>query len=302
MELNPIIHIGYNKTGTIWFQNNFFPLVENASLLNRDLVHKLLVRTNFFTFNPFEVRGMLDKESEKRIIISEEEFSLTARAQPHIKTAIIKQLHHVYPNAQIVVFIRNQVDRLLSLYLYYLKQNGGTYSFHNFIFKKNWLKTNLIDLKLENSKYHYYLNFISDVFGQSNVHIYLYEEFANNNIAFLKKFCNTHSLVVDLNRINFHRENKALKKNFIPIARFINLFTKPRIVDRSHILTVPYLDRVCRKIYPKLNSFSIWGRNAVPEDLLSTESIEYLNNYYRNSNRILAEKYSLPLEKYGYPI
>ena len=302
MELNPIIHIGYNKTGTTWFQNNFFPLVENATLLNRELVHKLLVRTNYFTFNASEVRSVLNKQTEKRIIISEEEFSLTARAKPYIKTALIKQLHQVYPNAQIIVFIRNQVDRLLSLYLYYLKQNGGTFSFQNFIFKKNWLKTNLIDLKLENSKYHYFLDFISEVFGQSNVHIYLYEEFANNNISFLSNFCNAHTLDVDLNRINYSRENKALKKNFIPVARYINLFTKPRIADRSHVFTIPYLDRACKKIYPKLNNLSIWGRNAEPEDLLSPECIDYLNNYYRDSNRILAEKYSLPLEKYGYPI
>lgn len=300
--MNPIIHIGYNKTGTTWLQHNFFPFVTNASFLDRATVHRLLIDTNSFSFNADEVRNKLSKNADKRIIISEEEFCLTARAKPHIKTALIKQLQQVYPNAQIVVFIRNQVDRLLSLYLYYLKRSGGTYSFHNFLFKKNKLNTNILDLKLDNSNYHHFINFLCETFGQQNVHVYLYEEFAENNVLFLSKFCQVHNLEVDIEALHFTRVNSALKRNFIPIARFTNLFTEPHIADRNHLITIPYLDKACGRLYPKINRWGIWGKSAEPKDLLNRQTLDFLNNYFRVSNRILMEQYSLPLDKYGYPL
>lgn len=302
MSSKPLIHIGYNKTGTTWFQNNFFPFVTNANLINRATAHRLLINSNYFLFNANEVRNELTKHTDKRIIISEEEFCLSVRAKSYTKTALIKQLHQVFPEAQIVVFIRNQVERLLSLYLYYLKQNGGTYSFQNFLFKKNRSYGNIFNQRLENSRYHHFINFLCEIFGQQNVHIYLYEEFAQNNALFINKFCQAHNLEVNTEALHFSRVNSALKRNFIPIARFANLFTEPHIVNRSHFITIPYLDRVCKRLYPKINRWEIWGRNAEPKDLLDKQTLNYLNHYFQDSNRILMEQHALPLDKYGYPL
>lgn len=300
--MRPIIHIGYNKTGTTWLQQKFFPYVENVSYIDRETVNQLIIKSDFFLFNPNEVKNHLVRIANKRILISEEEFCLSPRAQTFIKIGHINQLYQIFPDSKIIIFIRNQLDILLSSYLYYLKWNGGTFSFCNFIFKKNKFNPHILGIRTQNLKYHFFLNYISNLFGKSNVYIYLYEDFANNNISFLNKFCSEHSLDVDLKKLDYSRINEALKINFVPLARFVNMFTKPHILQRSHVFTVPYLERACRKFYPKLNSLGIWGRSVKPEDLLSPECIDYLNNYYRDSNRILAEKYSLPLEKYGYPI
>ena len=34
---------------------------------------------------------------------------------------------------------------------------------------------------------------------------------------------------------------------------------------------------------------------------MNTETLQYITNRYKEGNRIIAKKYKLPLEQYGYP-
>jgi len=124
----PIVHIGYHKTGTSWFQKNFYPRVRNAGYLGRQAVRDAFLNTTAFAFDPDKAAEVLSAETDGRPIICEEDLSghyYNGGCLESLSKDIAYRIHAVYPQAQIVIFIRNQLDMIRSTYLQYIR-SGGT--------------------------------------------------------------------------------------------------------------------------------------------------------------------------------
>ena len=76
-----IIHIGYHKTGTSWFQKTYFKLHPEFHLINRKFIQKHILKPSSYSFNSKEVKALFLKEVHdvssdvKYFVISEEELT-----------------------------------------------------------------------------------------------------------------------------------------------------------------------------------------------------------------------------------
>lgn len=59
----PIVHIGFHKTATSWFQQSVYPLVTSHRMIDRDLIRATFVDGDAFSFDPAAARTALGMDA-----------------------------------------------------------------------------------------------------------------------------------------------------------------------------------------------------------------------------------------------
>ena len=133
-----ILHIGMPKTGTTWFQNIFYPNINNYTYINRNIISKLFISPRAFDFKSDFVANEIEKVANKvnPFIICEEVLS-GAMQSGALHGFMTKEnayrLHETFPEAQIIIFIREQKSIIASMYQQYIKI-GGNYSIDEYLY------------------------------------------------------------------------------------------------------------------------------------------------------------------------
>lgn len=119
---NTIIHIGIPRTATTFFQQNVFPCLPDYLSFNLETTHfndvfnQLQFADDTF-YNPQKVLDFTKDWKNKNIVISNENFVGQSYFLNHINRSLIaKRLSDVFPDAKILLVLRNQLDLLASLY------------------------------------------------------------------------------------------------------------------------------------------------------------------------------------------
>jgi len=293
-----LIHVGYPKTGTTWFQTEFFPRVENINYYSKDDIFEILINPSVINYNAFEHRKMFN--FNKIVIVSSERLIGTINSGWH-RGIYLKEyasrIKEIFPNARILIFIRNQIDIITSAYIEYLK-SGGTYGIDKYLFKYN---NGLFSF--EHLKYLDIINYYSDLFGQEKIDIFLFEDFKENPKSFINKFMARYKLQSVKDNINYNNKvNKSFHYSMIPLIRFLNIFSKGEILYKFHLIHIPLFTSVVRKLCLAVDSklFRAWQND--PIKILKKRNYNYIINYYKESNFELIERYNLhSIRKYKYP-
>jgi hypothetical protein len=204
MHKKAIVHIGFHKTATTWFQNVFYPSVINGHFIERDIARMAIIEPRAFDFNPETARTILTNSTTKRPIICEENLSgylHNGGLGGLLSKAIADRLVTILPDAQIVIFIRSQPDVIAASYAQYVK-GGGTFLPNEYIFGqskrsgalKHWYKAPYFSI--DHFKYSSLIEYYISLFGKSQVHIFLYEDFLNNSSEFIYRFCSILELKI----------------------------------------------------------------------------------------------------------
>jgi hypothetical protein len=305
--MNPIIHIGYPKTATTWFQRNFYPRVEQVFLPHHNLVKKNII-------SPFDLQYSSEKYSaefkdaggSRRMIICEENLIGSLQnggMQGYHTKETANRLKLLFPKAEIVIFIRNQPEMITSAYIQYVK-GGGNYSLNKYLFDKQYDYSNSRMLfSFDFFKYHEVIGLYQSLFGKENVHVFFYEEFAENNREFVRSFAEKFSLKLTQDNLDYRFQNIRLRKGIIPLARFTNSFSKRPVIHKYYFMHVPFWYLQNKKMLLFLNKFKIFGKQPTAREILGKKIFSYINDYYRESNRMLFEKFNLKkLSDYNYPL
>jgi len=194
---NILIHIGYHKTGTTWLQENLFvnsstvfkPLNLNKNALSK----KFVTGEDGYVLSPYDmnetaIRQELDLYSENDSnnvnVISHERLSGHPHSSGLDSKTISKRLHNFFPNAKVLIVIREQKSFILSIYLQYLA-GGGVDSL------KKYLNTKFDRKRFFFSPHHInYLPLIRyyiELFGYKNVCVLPYEMFAREPSLYFGK-------------------------------------------------------------------------------------------------------------------
>lgn len=206
------IHIGLQKTASTFLQKEFFPKINGITYLGpsftqENLVFNQLQYADDTIYNPSnigtEIEDILNKSvSQEKLLISDELLTGYAFYNFVNRGTIANRLAEYSNTAEIILFLRDQTDLILSLYNQYVKigwvatkldenflsSHGTGISFEDW---KNGVKGNLSNRFINHRSvmsvgyfnYSKLIKYYEDRFKK--VHVFLYEDFKKDQNATL---------------------------------------------------------------------------------------------------------------------
>ena len=273
-----ILHVGYPKTATTWFQNNFYPYVENFRYVERELFNSL-----FFSRDVLAIKKYLT-DCEKDIVICDEALLITKKHKLSILEKA-ERLRMNFSSPKIIIFIRNQLDIIESVYSQWLRGE----------MKKN-INDFIVDVILPKKKeqwdYYVQINTYISVFKKENVYVYLYEDFQMNQEKFIEKYARDLYIELDIEHLKFTPVNVRTNPFFVPLVLGYNNIFKNKFYDFKMLLFYRFNQKIKNLIF-KQKTHHYFIKNDVKKLLI---------DYYCESNQKLISEFGLNLEKYNYPL
>lgn len=307
-----IVHVGYHKTATTWFQRRLYPLVNNYRYIQPVAVRNAFLYEHAFVFDPQAVRERLGLDGGLPSILCEEELSGNFQTGGHLGALskdIAERIYRVLPEARIVIFIRNQLDMIASAYAQYIRR-GGTHGPGRFLFParyrkglqqyNGWKPYTKPLFFFDHFAYLGLLRHYRALFGDENVHVFAYESFREDASAFLAGYTAQLGMKLDLGQVEFGALNSSYRHRTLHLARILHHLTyRNDVIDKS--CTVPLLrfKRLQRQL-DRFNASRFAGRMLSARELLGSDIVAFIQEHFAESNRQLADETGLPLAAYGY--
>lgn len=306
-----IVHIGYHKTATNWFQRLFYPNVRNYRYVHRKRVRAAFTEDHAFKFDPAVAFSRLQEASPDGLILCEEELSGNLHNGGlfgFLSKEVAFRIKETLPHAEIVIFIRSQAEMINSVYKQYIKE-GGTHSPGRYLFPYDHLDPHGFSPKktplfcFEHFDYLPLIEHYRRIFGPEKVHVFLYEQFSRDHVGFMAEYIARFGFDIDISTVPTTRMNVSNKKFSIAISRLMNLFAYRNVIDKHHFINIPGMYRARgRIIAPLLDRIAFFSGPSGAKEMFGAKLVQRIEDTYRESNRRLASELDLPLEQYGYPV
>lgn len=302
------IHVGLQKTASTFFQNEIFPFIQGLFYIGRPYTQENKAFNSLqYADEALYNSSLLQKEieairSEARIkptLISDELFSGYAFWGFANRGSIAKRLSKAAPEAEIILFIRNQTDLIDSLYNQYVKIGWYNKSLGpDFLHKsgsgfklQDWIDGQR-DWKRSRRRFDHRSLFSSEIFRYSDllrlyknlfskVHVFLYEEFKKDPFYQFERLGSIFQLTVNPSHRNKEKDvNSGLSKEDL----------KYKILE----------NRVATAIGPsnsKLRKKSLRLLARFQKEQKASERIDYIKNTLRDAgvfqdNELLGELFA----------
>ena len=252
------IHVGFHKTATTWFQNQFFPQHPQVVQLGKNphtrlpediALNKKLQSEPDLSFSTEECRELVKRIERKKPLdgkvygLSNEGLSAGRDWFGSSPLYVADRLKKVFKDhdVKIIIGIRNQPSMLASLYNEYVRQ-GGTLTLKKLLFSPNPTSQALRHKFL----YHKFIKYYQQQFGKQNIHTYIFEELqkkpqktTNNICDFLniKRISNTRT----------RRANQGISKVTVTLLRIANMLCSTNL-NTAHISPFTLLASVIARI------------------------------------------------------
>lgn len=301
-----IIHPGFLKTATTTLQNHLF--AAHPELFSLGLPHHSEIQTRIaeefrkidgIDYDEETLRlsiqtALKDKPPDASLVLSDESFTANA----YLLYPIAKRLHTFFPDATILFTIRNQLDSIRSFYARHgrvLTNVPAPYTDRHITFN-NWLTHayhNRSTSYLGLIEYHRTIELYEHLFGRERIHIVLFEELKYNQTAFIHQIAEV--LSVNATTVQHLLSGKHAHKQESARLVLYDRFMK-RFIPKSWLQALlPYTTRLRKYMRASLH------RGAPKKISIPAPWIPQLKGLYQAGNRLLVEKYDLPLAQHHYP-
>lgn len=183
MKTKPLLlHIGYHKTATTWMQRKLFdPKYGYRQILDHEEVWKHIAGPHRLMFDHAHAKRMIDKKLEfvnadEIPVISSEILSGHPFLGGRESFDFANRLVQIYPDAKILISIRNQMNILPSVYMQYVLR-GGT--MHHEMFFSGTSSPGYVGFDPSHFQYHRLVHLYQNLFGSNAVHIITQESLRN---------------------------------------------------------------------------------------------------------------------------
>lgn len=309
-KATPIVHIGFPKTASTWFQKSFYPHVHAPSYIDRVRVNAAFLTGNALAFDPNRARHLLDLGAGGAGILCEEGlcgYLHNGGVDGAVSKDVADRIKRTLPNARIVIFLRAQPKIIVAAYQQYVRA-GGTHGVHRYLFPADHLiGPNRVTYKQPRFDIDFFLYsrliaYYESLFGPENVHLFLFEQFQREGLDFLGSYAGRLGLDVDWDRVSLAPRHASHGLPLTLFARFLNLFTARSVLDKDHLIHIPGWYRPRRILLEALNRSGLFGAPPSPERMLGKPLLGWIKRHYAPDNRRIAESHGLPLREYGYPM
>lgn len=320
-----IIHIGYPKTGTTTLQTGLFSKHYEINYLNpNNNVAKIIsdiyyrrengIKRNLNCYRK-ELYQILVKQSSGCNLISSESFlsfSMFFRLNPapYIHTLepnsvarkmkmIFKDLG-VFENVKILITLRKQTDLIKSMYaqVYNLsyKRYQETSTFEKFL--KYTFDENKDDFIMDVLQYNEIVELYSDLFGDENVKVLVFEDFKNKQSEFLLSMADFIKIDYDecISLIKGQHKNARSTTNGLYPTDARSMYSILGYYKQKYFKNVS-ISRI-RPILKSVLDFKIKSRTLNVS--LSEEQEDYYMEFFKKGNKEIDERLNLGLKNYDY--
>lgn len=306
--IRTLVHVGWHKTATTWFQRRYYPRVATHRFVDREWVKQALLAPGAFDFDAEAARRTLARAGAPPWILCEEELS----GNPHsgglmgfVPREVAHRIHAALPDAAIVIFLRHQVEAIAASYKQYLRQ-GGTHRPRRYVFPHEGRRGfraapwKAPAFRLGHFDYAALVRCYDTLFGRENVHVFLYEDFRADPVAFLGAFGKALDLDVEPSGLSGPRENVSWGRRLLPLARLVNRLSARNVADKAYVANL-LPDALRRGLLEALNRPWLAGPPPEAPALLGEPLLAEIRAAFAAGNRRLASERGLPLARHAYP-
>jgi hypothetical protein len=222
-------------------------------------------------------------QTDSKYIVSGEALSMGSSSSGNVdRNTIAERLQTIFPQGQIVLVLRNQLDALKSHYRQYLKFDPSIRSFEQWIRgeQEKSYRTTIFD----HWNYDDLMRMYADQF--ENVHVLFFEDLVNDQTAFVEKLSSVLGITPRPALIEGGHENPSL--------------TSVMLLWRTARTRFPPLS-VVPKLLPEgvKQRIRTAGRKVDPS--YTDDQRAFLTEFFAEGNRALRSEFDLPVDEYGYP-
>ncbi len=127
--MKELVHIGYHKTASSWLQAQLFDHADSGfrRYFPQSEIRDRLVLPNALDFDPESVKSFYQsvlKEESLVSVISNERLSGNPHSGAYDSKEIAIRLKQCFPDAKVLIVLREQISALLSTYIQYIRVGG----------------------------------------------------------------------------------------------------------------------------------------------------------------------------------
>jgi hypothetical protein len=304
-----LIHIGFHKTGTTFLQENLFFREDRGFIapwtIDSGEAIEYLLLSHPCKFDAPKIRQLF-WDAVKRTeaaglipVISHEGLSGDPVNQDYYEFEAANRIYQVFPEAKILIVIREQKTMIKSFYNQYVKQ-GGVFNIQHFLGDENSRRIGFPTIfRLDHLRYDLLAERYLEYFGRDSILILPMEILAQDQQQFLEKLYSFMGNKSPL-KINPMPANASLQAATVELRRWLNSFPGKLPPNWHEYQATPVLwrakNRLCRyadKVLPTV----IHERSA---NQLKHFIDKRVGNYYSESNCRLQKHVDFDLKELGY--
>lgn len=306
--MRPVVHIGYHKTATTWFQKQVYPRAVSHRWIPRQQARQAFLDPNGLCFDAELARRQLADPVDRRPpLICEENLSgyiHNGGLHGLMGPEAARRIRQTFPDAVIVIVVRAQPQAIAASYIQYVR-GGGTYGTRRYLFASRFLTGafrhayKAPHFAFEHFEYDRLVAYYDSLFGRENVLVLPYEALRDDPDAFLDYLEREAGIRLDRGAVRHAKSNRSFGLLTIAAGRLLGLFTARSVVDKLCLVGIPGFYELRRHI---LKLFSRFDAPAGPERVLGRRMVAYIRSRYAASNRRLALLRPFDFAALGYPM
>jgi hypothetical protein len=252
------LHIGIQRTGSTFLQEEIFEKLHDVNYFGFHNEQIIKILTNIENINLIEARKIIYEHlyQDKINLISEENIYGSMWGKDDNRIEKIDKIKNLFPQAKIIIGIRDKTDLLVSWYKKYIIC-GGVLRFPAFLEKI---------MPIEKLNYDPYIDYLIKLFGKENVYIYNFEYLKDDVHGFVDDLCD----FIEVDSPDFKNIKKNIGYSFwqLKLSRILNHFFKTPFNSKG-IFPLHYLRHPHRKIFQNcIYSKKFRGKEVTMNDLI----------------------------------
>ena len=308
--LSMILHIGFHKTATSWLQRNLFSNEE----MGFHLIDRKMVLQDFVFIHPFDyiydnsalVRKyalLCDDICRQGLVpvVSQERLSGSTHCGGYDCREISERVKHCFPEAKVLITIREQKDLIYSTYSQYIKRTGA-YSLREYLEPKERIKYpefNLDHFKFDRIIHHYH-----SLFSKKNVIVLPFEFFLENPLSFINRLYSFFKIPFDEQMIARILQRPKVNTRMGGLDLSVKSVLNPFLFKNMNNLGGQFSNKLSRPLAKSLLWIShlccpIFLQRRI-ENNKRAFIARQVKDYFTESNKLTADLIDMPLGKYGY--
>jgi hypothetical protein len=303
-----LIHIGYHKTGTSYLQRYLFfrdppvDFVAPWTVISGEAIERFVL-THPARFDPAAVRSefearLTEKDSSLVPVISHEDLCGVPMLARYYGFQVADRLRQTFPNAKILITIREQKSALRSIYGQYIRQDGE-WPIQTFLGTGNEPPGFAPICRLDHLEYDLLANHYIRLFGDRQVLVLPFELLAKNPIEFqqaIHDFAGTGATA----HAPFDRELGGLGAYSLKLMRRLNKVIRQPPDWHGDWKRNPLLLRAKIKFCETVDSILPRAWHKPEHNRLVAFIKKRTDGYYKASNSRLQSLAGFDLASYGY--